>query len=151
LLPAVPDTPPEMIPTAGTPRALIVAAAQSMVGGTYGWGAENPDSRTFDCSGLTEWAYRQASLDFGVPRSTAQVQSDYCRPITPAMRQPGDLIFFHVVADGLGDYINHVALYIGNGQIVQAAQPRVGIIQDVLTQDSVNDSYASTGRHPKLT
>jgi cell wall-associated NlpC family hydrolase len=138
-------------PAAGSTRAVIITAAQSMVGGSYVWGAENAGTRSFDCSGLTEYAYKQASLDFGVPRSTAQVQYDYCLKIADADRQPGDLLFFHVAADGLGDYINHVALDVGGGQIVQAAQPSVGIIKDVLTEDSINASYVASGRHPKLT
>ena len=82
-------------------------AALSQVGTPYGWGGTGNGS--FDCSGLTQWAWRQAGVE--LPR-TAESQA-VGRQVSAEELQPGDL----VVWDG------HVAMYSGDGQIVEAGSP----------------------------
>lgn len=82
-------------------------AALSQVGTPYGWGGTGNGS--FDCSGLTQWAWRQAGVE--LPR-TAESQT-VGRQVSAEELQPGDL----VVWDG------HVAMYSGDGQIVEAGSP----------------------------
>lgn len=82
-------------------------AALSQVGTPYGWGGTGNGS--FDCSGLTQWAWRQAGVE--LPR-TAESQT-VGRQVSADELQPGDL----VVWDG------HVAMYSGDGQIVEAGSP----------------------------
>ena len=82
-------------------------AALSQVGTPYGWGGTG--NGNFDCSGLTQWAWRQAGVE--LPR-TAESQT-VGRQVSAEELQPGDL----VVWDG------HVAMYSGDGQIVEAGSP----------------------------
>ena len=84
-----------------------VAAAKSQVGQPYVWGGTGNGG--FDCSGLTQWAYSQAGVD--LPRTADQ--QTVGQQVSADQLQPGDL----VVWDG------HVALYSGNGEIVEAGDP----------------------------
>ncbi|MFW0784334.1 C40 family peptidase [Gordonia sp. CPCC 206044] len=88
--------------------ATAVRAALGQRGVPYVWGGTTPNG--FDCSGLTQWAYRQAGVD--LPR-LAQDQDTAGVPVSRAHLQPGDL----AVWDG------HVAMYVGNGQMVEAGDP----------------------------
>jgi cell wall-associated NlpC family hydrolase len=113
------------IPSGPTPYAgPAVAAALSVLGSPYVWGAEGPD--TFDCSGLVQWAYLRAGLV--LPR----LASDQYRASTPVpfdQMQPGDLI---VYAYDVNDEstIHHIAMYIGNGLMVHA--PHTGDVVKVV-------------------
>jgi cell wall-associated NlpC family hydrolase len=76
----------------------------------YVYGAAGPDA--FDCSGLTSWAWAQAGVS--IPHSSA-AQSGY--PSVPLDQlQPGDLVTYY-------SPVSHVAMYIGNGQVVHAPHP----------------------------
>jgi peptidoglycan DL-endopeptidase CwlO len=93
---------------AGSGAAITaVNAALSKQGDPYVWGATGPNS--FDCSGLTQWAYKQAGVS--LPRSTYS-QETVGTSVSQDDLQPGDLVFFY----GGG----HVGIYIGSGQIVHA-------------------------------
>ncbi|PZH07036.1 hypothetical protein C1I97_17230 [Streptomyces sp. NTH33] len=88
------------------------AAAQSKVGSPYVYGANGPSS--FDCSGLTSWAYAQAGI--GIPR-TSEAQANYgTRIYSQSQLQVGDLVFFF-------NDLHHVGLYAGNGQVLHAPRP----------------------------
>ncbi|MET9336814.1 C40 family peptidase [Nonomuraea sp. NPDC003804] len=101
--------------------AQLTAALQAgagKLGRPYVWGAEGPD--TFDCSGLVQWAFAQAGVR--MPRVTHQQW--VTGPQVPlAQAQPGDLIFWRSDPTNPG-YISHVAIYWGNGKVLQA--PRTG-------------------------
>ena len=84
-----------------------VAAAKSQVGQPYVWGGTGNGG--FDCSGLTQWAYSQAGVE--LPRTADQ--QTIGQQVSADQLQPGDL----VVWDG------HVAMYSGNGEIVEAGDP----------------------------
>ncbi|MDI9915491.1 C40 family peptidase [Rhodococcus sp. IEGM 1379] len=90
--------------TAGN-RAL--AAAESKIGSPYVWGATGPSS--FDCSGLTQWAYGQAGVS--IPRTTYAQESGGV-PVSRADLRPGDLVLFYGA--------DHIGIYAGNGQVVHA-------------------------------
>ena len=97
----------------GAWRNTVIAAATRMVGGTYVWGACNPGSRTFDCSGLTSYAYSVAGISIG--HSSAS-QSSFCtKPISQA--EPGDVVWRP----------GHVGIYIGGGTTIEAFSPSQGI------------------------
>ena len=94
---------------APNPRAQkAVDAALSQTGKPYQWGASGPDS--YDCSGLTMWAWSQAGV--ALPHNSGAQYSATPR-VARADLEPGDLVFF-------GSPIHHVAMYIGNGQMVEA-------------------------------
>lgn len=84
-----------------------VAAAMSKLGTPYVWGGTGNGG--FDCSGLTQWAWRQAGVE--IPR-TAEAQT-VGRQVSANELQPGDL----VVWDG------HVAMYKGSGEMIEAGSP----------------------------
>jgi cell wall-associated NlpC family hydrolase len=94
-------------PTGAAQAAVNTALAQ--VGDPYVWGATGPDS--FDCSGLTQYAYAAAGIS--LPHSSS-IQSTMGVPVSRSDLQPGDLIFFY-------SPVSHVAMYIGNGQMVHAS------------------------------
>jgi peptidoglycan DL-endopeptidase CwlO len=96
-------------------------AAESRRGLPYEWGAAGPAA--FDCSGLVQWAFAQAGV------SMPRVAADQARagPVVPVSQlQPGDLLFYHTDPTDPG-YISHVAIYLGNGWMIQAPQPRMDV------------------------
>jgi cell wall-associated NlpC family hydrolase len=86
----------------------ILEAAGTRVGSPYVWGATGPSS--FDCSGLTSWAYKEAGIS--IPR-TSQAQIGGGTQVSKADLQPGDIVAFYSGA-------SHVGIYAGNGQVVHA-------------------------------
>lgn len=92
-------------------RSSIIKVAHRSLGTRYKWGGETPQEG-FDCSGLTQYAYQQSGIK--IPRTAAQ-QRDASRRVSYAQLQPGDLIFFRINAK-----TNHVGIYIGNHQFIQA-------------------------------
>ena len=98
----------------GSGGAEAVAAAVTRLGDPYVWGAAGPSS--FDCSGLTMWAWARAGVS--LPHySGAQYSATTHIPMSEL--QPGDLVFF-------ADPGEHEAMYIGNGQIIEA--PHTGAV-----------------------
>ena len=96
------------VSASGDTGERAVQYALSRLGCPYVWAAAGP--RTFDCSGLTMWAYRQAGVS--LPHySRAQYTSG--RHVSRSDLQPGDLVFF-------GSPIHHVGMYIGGGNFVEA-------------------------------
>jgi cell wall-associated NlpC family hydrolase len=96
------------IPGVSPAASIAVAAAESRVGDPYVWGAAGPDA--FDCSGLIMWAYEQAGV-YLPHYSGAQYADTIHIPMSDL--EPGDLVF-------PADPGQHVAMYVGNGEIVQA-------------------------------
>jgi cell wall-associated NlpC family hydrolase len=90
-------------------------AAKTKLGSAYISGATGPNA--FDCSGLTQWAYKQAGVS--ITRTTYTQANDGTR-IGKSQLQPGDLVFFY------GD-LHHVGLYAGNGTVLHASNPRGGV------------------------
>jgi cell wall-associated NlpC family hydrolase len=95
----------------------FLTAALSRVGLPYVWGGSGPD--VFDCSGLVQWSMRQA----GIVMPRVAVDQARTGPQVPlADLQPGDLLFYHTDPTA-PTYISHVAIYLGNGLMLQAPQP----------------------------
>lgn len=100
-------------------RNQIVNFALQYVGNPYVWGGTSL-TRGADCSGFVQSVMRNFGIS--LPR-TSREQAKVGRAINSSEMRPGDLIFY---ANSSGT-INHVAMYIGNGQIVHAASTRSGI------------------------
>lgn len=92
-------------------RDALVNKAKSLLGIPYVWGGTNPSSG-LDCSGLTSFCYSQIGINIG---RTTYDQDATGRHISLNELKPGDLILEY----GKG----HVAMYIGNGQQIEAPQP----------------------------
>ena len=99
---------PSEVPLGGDAGSQAARAALSAVGTPYVWGGNTPGVG-LDCSGLTHWAYQQAGIE--IPR-TADAQA-LGPQIPPSELQPGDLAVWS----------GHVAMYVGDGQIVEAGDP----------------------------
>lgn len=94
-----------------TRAASAVSYAYKALGSPYVWGATGPNA--FDCSGLTQAAYRAAGVS--LPRTTyAQINAG--RRVSRSELRPGDLVFFY-------SGISHVGLYVGHGQMIHAPNP----------------------------
>ena len=96
------------LPPVGSGAAGAVRAAESRLGDWYQWGATGPN--TFDCSGLVMWAYAQVGIS--LPHFSGAQYADTTH-IPMSDLQPGDLVFF-------SDPGEHVAMYVGNGEIIEA-------------------------------
>ena len=105
---------PEPVPAAAPVVAdsdaaqTAVDAAMAQRGKPYVWAAGGPNS--FDCSGLTAYAFRAAGIK--LPHSSLS-QSKMGQPVSRDQLQPGDLVFFY-------SPVSHVGIYIGNGKMVHA-------------------------------
>lgn len=131
--PAPPSAPPP--PPSGDPYGLgtgsgrgtadqgasAVAWAVAQVGKPYVYGATGPDS--FDCSGLTSSAWRAAGVTIN---RTSRDQYRQVLKVTYDAMRPGDLIFWGDDPADPGS-IHHVAMYVGNGQMVEASRPGVPV------------------------
>ncbi|MEU2249874.1 NlpC/P60 family protein [Streptomyces sp. NPDC019224] len=100
-------------PSAQGEEAVRYAVRQ--IGKPYVWGAEGPGS--FDCSGLTSQAWANAGRT--IPRTSQEQWRQLTRVPMNALR-PGDLVVYFPKA-------THVALYIGNGLVVQAPRPGTSV------------------------
>jgi hypothetical protein len=115
----------------------FLAAALSQVGHTYVFGAEDsPPSGTFDCSGLVDWAMLQAG-GFGLSglggpgvhgiTTHAEWNLLSAHQVPQSALQPGDLLFYYGL-DTTDPGVDHVGIYIGNGLMVDAADPTLGVL-----------------------
>lgn len=102
--------------SAAQTRAFLTAAL-SRVGLPYVWGGDGPN--VFDCSGLVQWSMRQAGIV--MPRVAAD-QARTGPQVAVSGLQPGDLLFYHTDPTA-PEYISHVAIYLGNGMMLQAPEP----------------------------
>lgn len=109
------------------PCQVAINAAISKIGNRYVWGAKGPN--TFDCSGLTYWAYLQAGINIGV--STYDQQFAGLRTnctmanfdgVNTTCWAPGDLVFLKYPTG------QHVSLYVGQGIVVDAYNENKGVI-----------------------
>ena len=123
-------TPPPVVNPPPPSRGGQVAAnaARSQLGVRYSWGGGNASGpsygfgagagvKGFDCSGLTLYAWAQAGVHL---YHSAQVQYDQSRRVSLSQLQVGDLVFYGSSSTS----IDHVALYIGNGQVIHAPNSR---------------------------
>jgi len=105
----------------GAQVAQFLAAAESRIGMPYVWGAAGP--RAFDCSGLVQWSLARA----GVVMPRVAVDQARTGPSVPvADLQPGDLLFYHTDPTA-PTYISHVAIYLGDGMMLQAPEPGMDV------------------------
>jgi cell wall-associated NlpC family hydrolase len=91
-----------------------IAAARSMLGRPYQWGATGPSR--FDCSGLMMWSYARAGDS--IPR-TSRAQYAGLPHVPLADLQPGDLVFYATNTSNPST-IHHVAMYLGDGLVIHA-------------------------------
>ena len=99
-------------------RTAVVAYAKQFLGNPYVYGGTSL-TKGADCSGFTQAVYAHFGISTG-RSSRDQAARGKSIPVSDA--KPGDLLFY-----ASGDYINHVAIYIGGGQVIHASNPTTGI------------------------
>lgn len=99
-------------------RQTIISYALQFVGNPYKSGGTSLTNGA-DCSGFVQSVFRDCGISLG---RSSRDQAAGGTTISVSDVQPGDLLFY-----SSGGRINHVALYIGNGQVVHASNPRTGI------------------------
>lgn len=99
-------------------RVDICQYAKEFLGNPYVWGGTSL-TKGADCSGFVLSVFKKYGVS--LPHSS-RAQANCGTTIKVSEAKPGDLIFY-----GKGKTINHVAIYIGNGQVIHASNPRTGI------------------------
>ena len=115
--------------------AKAVMYALSQVGDRYVAAAAGPNS--FDCSGLTMPAWRQAGVS--LPHYSRS-QYSVTRRVPLSQAQPGDLVFY------FGRGTHHVGMYIGSGKMVHAANPRTGVVVSNILGPWYSSRFSGIGR-----
>ncbi|MEU7042361.1 NlpC/P60 family protein [Streptomyces varsoviensis] len=102
------------VPESGRAAAAL-AAAKTRIGLPYVPAATGPNS--FDCSGLVQWAYKQAGVSLD---RTSQAQANDGQRLTKSQLKPGDLVLFR-------SDLGHIGLYAGNGMVLHAPYPGTNV------------------------
>ncbi|MEG2427071.1 MAG: C40 family peptidase, partial [Clostridium sp.] len=100
-------------------RSQIVNYAEQFLGNPYVWGGTSLTNGT-DCSGFTMSV--MGHFGIGLPHQSGS-QAGCGKSISSSEMRPGDLLFY----TNSGGSINHVSMYIGNGQVIHASNARDGI------------------------
>lgn len=101
-------------------RVSICDYAKKWLGTKYVWGG-NSLTKGIDCSGFVQQVYKH--FGYTTPRVSRDIAKKYTK-ISISELKPGDLIFYGRVSD---NYINHVGIYIGNGQVIHSSTNYGGI------------------------
>lgn len=99
-------------------RTAIVAYAKQFLGNPYVYGGTSLTNGA-DCSGFTQSVFAHFGITTG---RSSRDQAANGKQISLSAIQPGDLLFY-----ASGSYINHVAIYIGDGKIIHSSNPTTGI------------------------
>jgi len=127
-----------------TPVEKVISLTSEIVGKPYRLGASvSYDApREFDCSSMTAYLYTQAGV--AIPRISVD-QYVYGKPVTEKEMLPGDLIFANtgegknftesiefMKGSKVPQPIDHVGLYLGNGEVLQATRYKNGVVKESL-------------------
>jgi cell wall-associated NlpC family hydrolase len=120
-------------PTKAQNIGLVLAVAKSLIGTPYVWGGNSLQSGGFDCSGLTQYSFKQAGYTLN---RVSVDQATQGMTVTRDSLQPGDLVFFSLAGD---NRISHVGIYIGDGKMINS--PKTG---DFVKNTDITTSFWQT-------
>jgi cell wall-associated NlpC family hydrolase len=109
-----PSPAPTSAPAPSGRAAAVLSFARAQLGESYVYGATGPNH--WDCSGLTQAAYRAAGIS--IPR-TSSAQSSFGSYVSRSQLRPGDLVFFY-------SPVSHVGIYVGHNTVLHA--PHTGAV-----------------------
>ena len=109
------------------PAADVLQIARQQLGDPYQWGGTGPDA--WDCSGLTSYLWSRVGGVDDIPRVSRDQQA-WAVPIPREQLLVGDLVFF-------GNPVTHVALYAGDGDVVDASSARGKVVERPLWSSGV--------------
>ncbi|MGX6449417.1 C40 family peptidase, partial [Patulibacter sp. S7RM1-6] len=119
----------------GTGASAAIAAARGKIGASYASGATGPSS--FDCSGLTQWAMRQAGIS--LPR-TSFAQYGVGASVSKANVRAGDLVFFSTAGAGA----SHVGIATSSSSVISATSH--GVMEHSFTSGYWSQHYVGARR-----
>ncbi len=96
--------------------------AKSFLGTPYVWGATGPNK--FDCSGFTQWVFRDAGIN--IPRVSRE-QAKVGKYVRYEELQRGDMVFFDTKKHRTGK-VCHVGIYLGNGNFIHASSSKKKVV-----------------------
>lgn len=103
----------------GSAIGVVTSVGRQFIGNSvYRFGAANPSTGEFDCSGFVNWAFKQAGISVG--RSTDSLVGQGSA-VSPGQMRPGDLVFFNTYKTN-----GHVGIYLGNGYFI-GSQSSTGV------------------------
>ncbi|AMV09742.1 C40 family peptidase [Geobacillus sp. G4] len=111
-------------------KARLIIEAKKLIGTPYRYGGTTP--KGFDCSGFVYYTHKKVGVT--LPRTSREMYKKGTY-VNKSQLQPGDLVFFDTSKQTKG--VSHVAIYIGNNQVIHAVSRGVKI-------DSLNSSYWKT-------
>lgn len=134
--------PPERVevpppPPPQSPGEALAHEALAQLGSPYRYGGSNPEG--FDCSGLVLHVHGREGIE--VPRTAAQ-QFRAARPVDVTELAPGDLVFFRTQRRT----VDHVGVYVGQGQFVHAPRSERPVSLERLDDDYYMPRFAGAGR-----
>lgn len=122
---------------AGTGGQAVAELAMTKIGCQYSQDKRYQEGY-YDCSSLVQRLYQEAGITLP---ATAAAQGEYCYKnamiINKKQLKPRDLIFYSYEENGEFRNISHVAIYVGDGKMVHAANPSRGVVLDPLRTNSV--------------
>lgn len=121
--------------TSGSGLSAAISAARSKSGAPYAYGATGPSS--FDCSGLTQWAFKQAGMS--LPR-TSFAQYALGTSVSRSNVQPGDLVFFSTAGAGA----SHVGIATSSSTVISATSS--GVMEHSFTSGYWSQHYVGAKR-----
>ena len=125
--------------TTGISGTAVVEYAKTYLGCKYVSGGTSPEGG-FDCSGFTQYVYK----NFGI--TINRISRDQYKngvAVGKSDLQPGDLVMFN---DGGNTKINHVGIYIGDGNFIHASNPKTGVKISPLTSSYYQVRYVGARR-----
>jgi peptidoglycan DL-endopeptidase CwlO len=127
------STPTGPVPNVAGQAGQAVQFAFAQIGKPYEWGGTGPDA--YDCSGLVQAAWQAAGVS--IPRDTYGQYASL--PHVPQSDiQPGDLLFYE------GE--DHVAIYVGGGQIIDAPQPGENVEEISMNEQWYSSNFDGAAR-----
>lgn len=118
----------------------VIATGKQFLGVRYQFGASSKSTSSFDCSSFTQYIFKQNGIS--IPRSSKQ-QSKVGTYVPRDQLQPGDLVFSDTNRDGV---INHVSLYIGNGQLLHTYRVGIGVTLSNFAGSTWDRTYVTARR-----
>lgn len=119
--------------TTSTIGSKVVYQAKKLLGAPYVYGGDSWSDGGFDCSGLTQYVYKQVGIS--IPRTVTQQWYGISRKISSSNRRIGDIV---VLTDGYS--MSHAGIYIGDNKMIHAPRPGYTVTTRTL------DWYQSQGR-----
>lgn len=121
----------------------VIQLAKSYIGRvSYDWGTRNPSSLVFDCSSFTQFIFSKVGVD--LEWGTRQ-QKDQGYAVSKSNLEKGDLVFFDTIRTN-NNAINHVGIYIGNGNFIHNTPSVDGITISSLSEGWWTGHYVSARR-----